>query len=70
MRVDLQSKGDLIKKIYRFEKQMFLAQKKLTGQIPQTQELVDEIFMRDTRGYAQQHSHRGAAAEQMDLINL
>ena len=50
---DLKSKADLIKKIYKFEKQMFLAQGRISGQIPQTQDLVDEIHMRDNKGYIQ-----------------
>lgn len=42
---DLTAKGELIKKIYLFEKQMFLAQGRITGQIASTQDLVDEKIM-------------------------
>ena len=62
LKEDLRSKGDLIGKIYRFEKQMFLAQGKITGQIPLTQDVVDEKNMRDEKSQA------GEDAD--DLVNL
>ena len=47
MKTDLEMKGTLIRKIYKFERQMFLIQGKISGKIPSTQDLTDEIDAKD-----------------------
>ena len=47
---DLKAKGELVRRIYKFEKQIFIVQGKLDGTIPQAHDLHDEIEFRDKKG--------------------
>lgn len=46
----MRAKGDLVRRIYKFEKQIFIVQGKLDGTLPQNQDLLDEIENKDTAG--------------------